>query len=148
MKFLYKIYSAYDGFRPSVLPDRICDGRLRLGWRHYIDVVEKGWECWVYFHGPHKFENGVYAKGIVDGIDLGKGEVSLRIREHNIDVPITSRNISAKIADAVSIRGRQVFMWPDDWTVPTHCDLEACNSRQCGDCDTWTALPLIGTGEL
>jgi len=70
MKFLYKIYSGYDGFRPAVMPDRIHNHRLRLGWKHYIDVVEKGWECWIYFHGPHKFDNGVYAKGFVDSIDL------------------------------------------------------------------------------
>jgi len=42
MKFLYKIYSGYDGFRPAVMPDRIHNHRLRLGWKHYIDVVEKG----------------------------------------------------------------------------------------------------------
>ena len=82
MRFLYKIHSNFDGFRPGVLPNRMEDGRLRLRWRHYIDVVEKGWECWVYFHGRHKFENGVYAKGIVDSIDLEAGEVSLRVREY------------------------------------------------------------------
>ena len=45
VRFLYKIHSNYDGFRPEVLPDRMDGRRLRLGWRHYIDVVEKGWEC-------------------------------------------------------------------------------------------------------
>lgn len=147
MKFLYKIYSAYDGFKPSILPNRICEGRLRLGWRHYIDVVEKGWECWVYFHGPHKFENGVYAKGIVDRIDLDTEEVSLRIREYDKDTPITSTETSAKVAEVVSIRGRQVFVWPDEWTVPMHCDIEACRNRQCGNCEAWSALPLIEAGE-
>lgn len=101
----------------------------------------------MYFHGPHKFDNGVYAKGIVDGIDLAMAEVSLRIREYSTDIPITPKEISAKVAEVVSIRGRQVFVWPDELTTPTHCDIEACRSRQCGDCKTWAALPLIGKGE-
>ena len=147
MRFLYKIHSNYDGFRPAVLPDRMRDRQLRLGWRHYIDVVEKGWECWVYFHGPHRFENGVYVKGIVDGIDPEAGEVSLRVREHKTDVPITSQETSARIAEVVATRYRQVFLWPDDWTVPPHCEPKACMDRQCNDCQTWATLPLIGKGE-
>ena len=147
MKFLYKIHSGYDGFRPAVLPDRMQDRRLRLGWRHYIDVVEKGWECWVYFHGPHRFENGVYAKGIVDGIDLEANEVCLRVREFKTDAPITSREISMRVAVVVAPRGRQVFLWPDDWTVAPRCETNACKKRQCGDCETWAKLPLIGEGE-
>ena len=147
MKFLYKIHSGYDGFRPEVLPDRMEGRRLRLGWRHYIDVVEKGWECWVYFHGPHRFENGVYAKGIVDGIDLAAGEVSLRVREHRTDAPITSKETSDRVAEVVGTRYRQVFLWPDDWIVPPRCETKACKARQCEICETWSKLPLIGKGE-
>ncbi|MDE0420724.1 MAG: phosphoribosyltransferase [Gammaproteobacteria bacterium] len=148
MRFLYKIYSNYDGFRPAVLPERMDGRRLRLlGWRRYIDVVEKGWECWVYFHGRHRFENGVYAKGIVDGIDLEAGEVSLRVREYRTDRPITPRETSARVAEAVSTRFRQVFLWPDDWTVAPVCEPSACTGRQCEDCETWLKLPLIGEGE-
>ena len=143
MKFLYKIYSGYDGFRPEVLPDRIDNHRLRLGWKNYIDVVEKGWECWIYFHGPHKFDNGVYAKGFVDSIDLERRKASLRIREYSIDAPITSEETSARIAEAVSTRGQQVFIWPDEWAVPGNCDLKQCKKRQCEACSTWATLPLI-----
>ncbi len=147
MRFLYKIHSGYDGFRPAVLPERMQGRRLRLGWRHYIDVVEKGWECWVYFHGPHRFENGVYAKGIVDGIDPETGEVSLRVREYRTDAPMTPRSTSARVADVVATRYRQVFLWPDDWTVPPQCEPTACAGRQCGDCRTWAKMPLIGMGD-
>ena len=147
MKFLYKIHSGYDGFRPAVLPERMQARRLRLGWRDYIDVVEKGWECWVYFHGPHRFENGVYAKGIVDGIDLEAGEVSLRVREYGTEKPITSQAASARVAEVVATRYRQVFLWPDDWTVPPQCERKACMDRQCESCETWGKLPLIGKGE-
>ena len=95
----------------------------------------------------HSFENGVYAKGIVDGIDLEAGEVSLRVREYRTDRPITSAETSAKVADAVGTRFRQVFVWPDDLTVAPQCGPEACTAKQCADCGTWTKLPLIGEGE-
>ena len=146
MRFLYKIHSGYDGFRPAVLPDRMEGRRLLLGWRHYIDVVERGWECWVYFHGPHRFENGVYAKGIVDGIDLEAGKVSLRVREYQTDAPMTPARTTARVADVVATRYRQVFLWPDDWTVSPQCEPKACAGRQCEDCWTWTNMPLIGNG--
>ena len=146
MKFLYKIHSGYDGFRPAVIPQRMETGRLRLGWRHYIDTVEKGWECWVYFHGPHRFENGVYVKGIVDQIDLAAGEVSLRVREHGTERPITPCEISRRVANVVAPRYRQVFVWPEQWTVEPECGLAACKSRQCDDCATWAGLPLIKVG--
>ena len=147
MRFLYKIYSRYDGFRPAVLPERMEGRRLRLGWRHYIDVVEKGWECWVYFHGPHRFENGVYAKGIVEGIDPEAAEVILRVRDYRTDRPMTPRTTSERVAEVVGTRFRQVFLWPDDWTVPPQCEARACADRQCGDCNTWAKMPLIGNGD-
>ncbi len=147
MRFLYKINSRYDGFRPAVLPKRMQGGRLRLGWRHYIDVVERGWECWVYFCGPHRFENGVYAKGIVDEIDPEAGEVHLRVREHGTDAPLTPQSTSAMVAKAVAAPYRQVFLWPNDWTVPPQCEPRACANRLCKDCNTWAELPLIGIGD-
>ena len=146
MKFLYKIHSGYDGFRPAVIPQRMQEGRLRLGWRHYIDAVEKGWECWVYFHGPHRFENGVYVKGIVDDVDLDASVVRLRVREHSTDRPITPEEISTRIAQVVSQRYRQVFVWPHEWTVAPECGLAACKSRQCDACETWAGPTLDRAG--
>jgi hypothetical protein len=56
MRFIYKINSSYDGFTPSKSPKRLKSGRrIRLGWNHYIDVVDRNHEVWVYFHGPHAF---------------------------------------------------------------------------------------------
>ena len=146
MRFLYKIYSRYDGFTPAVIPQRMADGRLLLGWRHYIDVVEKGWECWVYFHGPHRFENGVYAKGIVDSVDINARQVCLRVREYRTDAPLTPPDTSAKVAEAVAQRYRQVFIWPEQWTVAPECGRAACVAKQCADCATWAGLPLIESG--
>ncbi|MXZ55572.1 MAG: phosphoribosyltransferase [Gammaproteobacteria bacterium] len=148
MKFLYKIHSGFDGFRPAVLPERIKDRRLRLGWRHYIDVVEKGWECWVYFHGPHSFENGVYVKGVIDDIEHVNRVVIIRVREHRTDQPITSKPTSVRVADIVRPRYRQVFIWPDEWTTVTQCEPNACTKRLCEECDTWKQLPFIEEGQL
>ena len=146
MRFVYKIHSGFDGFRPAVIPERMEGGRLRLGWRHYIDVVEKGWECWVYFHGPHKFAPGVYAQGIVDNIDHEALEVSLRVREFDPRTPITSQEITGQVAALVARRYRQVFVWPEEWNETPQCSLAACRERRCGDCETWAGLPLIKEG--
>ena len=143
MRFLYKIHSGYDGFRPAVLPERMREGRLRLRWRHYIDVVELGWECWVYFHGPHKFKNGVYAKGIVDKVDLDAHEVRLRLSKYSTASPITRRETSKKVAEVISQRYRQVFAWPDEWTTAPVCSLAECSKGHCPACTTWMGLPLI-----
>jgi len=146
VKFLYKIYSGYDGFRPAVIPQRMDAGRLRLGWRHYIDTVEIGWECWVYFHGPQRFEDGVYVKGIVDAVNLEAREVNLRVREFGTERPITPCETSRRVAEVVAPRFRQVFVWPQHWTVEPECGLAACKVRQCDDCVTWAGLPLIEVG--
>lgn len=147
MKFLYKIHSGYDGFRPAVLPDRMKNGRLQLGWRHYIDVVESGWECWLYFHGPHRFDNGVYAKGIVDDIDIDGGTVTLRVLRYHTDKPLTTRATSALVAEAVTTRYRQVFLWPEDLELTPHCNITSCATRLCGECSTWKNQALIVEGQ-
>ena len=146
MRFVYKIHSGYDGFRPGVIPRRMEEGRLRLGWRRYIDVVEKGWECWVYFHGPHKFEPGVYARGIVHSVDHDAMEVTLRVRDHHPRESIASPEINRQVAALVAPRYRQVFVWPDEWTDTPECSLAACTARRCGDCETWAGFPLIEEG--
>ena len=122
------------------------EGRLRLGWRRYIDVVEKGWECWVYFHGPHKFQPGVYAQGIVDGVDHDALEVSLRVRDYDPREPIAPPEVNAQVAELVAPRYRQVFVWPEEWTETPQCSLAACKARQCGDCETWAGFLRIEEG--
>ena len=101
----------------------------------------------MYFHGPHRFENGVYVKGIVDHVDLDAEEVSLRVRDYDTDRPITPPELSRRIADVVAPRYRQVFVWPDEWTKAPQCDLKSCKARDCGDCWTWARFPLIANGE-
>ena len=81
MKFLYKINSGYDGFTPQQIPQRVSEsnGRLELGWALYLDSVSLHDECWIYFRGPHKFDNGVYIKGTISSIDRAGRRVLLTI---------------------------------------------------------------------
>lgn len=149
MKFLYKIYSRYDGFTPQRIPARMVDGAyLRLGWQRYLDVVNLGNEVWVYFHGPHNFENGVYVKGIVSKIDADARALFIRVREYRTDRPLTDAATTLRVADAVRTRNVQVFLLPMEWVTPPQCtidgDAESCRRRQCEACLTWQSLYLIG----
>lgn len=148
LNFLYKIWSDYDGFTPADLPNRLERGDLlELGWRNYLEVVEKGAEVWIYFHGRQKYVNGVYARGFVHGVDLGHDRVVLRVQEFSTDQPLTDTATSARVADAVRPRGRQVFLFPDDLEPTPDCDLygeaTSCAARECANCVTWKRLPLI-----
>ena len=148
MKFLYKIHSSYDGFYPRRISARMIDGKnLRLGWRRYIDVVELGDEVWVYFHGPHKFENGVYVKGLVSEIDTDNLAVFIRVREFREDQRLTDAATSLRVADAVRTRNVQVFLLPQEWAVAPECkvnsDAESCRMRLCEHCETWQGFPVI-----
>ena len=114
VKYVYKIYSKYDGFTPARIPDRmIGDSKtLRLGWKHYVDVVEPEDEVWVYFHGPHRFDNGVYAKGIAENVLYEERAVLVRVTQYRTDTPLTDSKLSARIASVVRTRNQQVFVPP------------------------------------
>ena len=148
MKFLYKIYSRYDGFQPARIPERLLPGRvLRLSWGRYMDSVELGDEVWIYFHGPHAFQPGVYAKGFIQSKVPEEARANLRVREYSTQGPLTDAVTSGRIARAVAARGLQVFVYPEEWDVPPQSTVEStaasCKSRHCGSCPTWKRLPLI-----
>ena len=147
MKYLFKINSGYDGFTPRRLPERLADGLLALGWPTYIEAIEPGDEVWVYFRGPHRFEPGVYAIGRVANIDLQGGRVSLRLSRLATDAPLTDAETSVRLAAAVSVRYRQVFLYPDELSITPECDLggaaTTCGARECEDCATWRSLYQI-----
>ena len=106
MKFVYKINSGYDGFRPAVIPDRLeADGRLALRWDRYIDSVEEGSEVWVYFKGPRLAE-GIYARGRVTSIDRAKAQVLIRVDSFATDEPLIAPDEDARIAELVRPKGR------------------------------------------
>jgi predicted amidophosphoribosyltransferase len=147
LKFLYKIWSGYDGFTPREIPRRLQRKTLALGWGRYIDSVEEGHEVWVYFHGPRVAPPGVYAKGFVQVIDADQGRVHLRVREHATDAPLTDTETTDRIAGLIKARGLQVFVYPEVWETPPECNVdvsaESCRARQCDTCATWKGLPLI-----
>ncbi len=153
MKFLYKIHSGYDGFSPRRIPERIIrGGLLRLGWDRYIDVLEQGAEVWVFFHGPHAFDNGVYIKGFVQSIDTRRHSVLLRVREYSAERPLTDQETSARVAAVVAPRYRQVFLLPEEWVTEPECTVDStaasCGARTCETCPTWRSLPLIEPDSL
>src|SRR5712671_228854 len=130
MKFLFKIYSNYDGFTPKQIESRLVRGKyLKLGWGRYLDEVDVGAECWIYFHGRHVFTHGVYVKGFISKIDRSSNFVMLRVREYNKEQPLTDQETSERVADRVNTRYRQVFFWPDAWDTVPQCSRESCLKR-------------------
>lgn len=143
MRYLYKIYSPYDGFFPARIPDRLEDGRfLTLGWARYLDALHLGDEVWIVFTGP-RFENGVYVEGLVAGINPNDNTVRLRVRRKSTRAPLTDAQTSAELKDAVKTRYRQVFLWPADRLVQPECHAADCGKRKCLQCDLWRGLPQI-----
>lgn len=148
LRFVYKINSGYDGFRPARIPERLQPGNLlRLGWTNYLDVVETGAEVWVYFHGPQRFDNGVYVKGIVRSIDRQQQFVMLRVREHSTRTPLTDADMSAQVAAVVAQRYRQVFLLPTELVPIPICEIAGsattCRNRLCDECPIWKEFPVI-----
>jgi hypothetical protein len=145
MKFLYKIYSGYDGFTPRKIPERMLDGgRLVLGWTRYADVLELGHEVWVYFHGPRVAPPGVYVKGFVRAVDDAARQVILQVRELDTKTPLTDAEMSARIAEVVRRPyGRQVFVAPEELEPVAVCTLDNCRERRCDRCARWNKLPII-----
>lgn len=152
MSFIYKIYSGYDGFQPRRIPERLTDrNRLLLGWKRYLDEVQIGDEVWVYFHGPHGFKPGVYAKGRVEVIDPSADrEVCLLVHDYDTALPLTDHRTSAYVATIVGTRGRQVFLFPSDWQTVSDCTVfssaDSCAQRRCDWCPTWKSFGRIREG--
>ena len=147
MRFLYKIHSGYDGFRPAKIPERLDAGeRLVLGWRRYLDAANRDDEVWVYFRGPHRFEDSVYVKGRIDSIDFTKENVSLRVDDYDSERPIVDSEAASRIAEVVSRRYQQVFVWPEHWES-ADCDVfgsrESCEAKRCGLCAKWGGYPTV-----
>jgi hypothetical protein len=148
VKFLFKIWSNYDGFTPAAIPARRLDnGQVELGWDTYIESVDQHSEVWVYFHGRHKFTNGVYIKGAVQRVELPTRKVYLRVREFSTSEPLTDAATSARIAQVVAPRNRQVFVLPEELDVWDACTIatsaDSCSARHCRRCQTWQDLPRV-----
>ncbi len=148
MRFVYKIYSDYDGFVPNQIPVRAAGNLLKLGgWKKYIDVIEKGWECWIYFHGRKTPTRGIYAVGSVREINYDENFVILRLKNYRTDRPIKSQDVCERIAKIVNHKGRQVFVLPVDFEKPWSCGEKSCNDKKCADCETFKRLPYVRGGD-
>ena len=148
MKFVFKVWSNYDVFTPARIPQRrLPGGLLHLGWSKYIEAVERGSEIWVYFHGSHHFDNGVYVRGVAQEVNVEERFVRLRVREYSTDEPLTDAATSARIAELVAARGLQVFLLPEFLDAAPACDVTTaaltCKARHCGNCATWRSLPIV-----
>jgi hypothetical protein len=115
---------------------------LTLGWAKYLDALNVGDEVWIVFTGKG-FENGVYVQGLVASIDADASEVQLRVRKSSTTTPLTDAGTSAALLAAVSVRNRQVFIWPADRELRENCRAADCGERRCLDCDVWTGMPQI-----
>lgn len=152
MRFIYKIHSAYDGFQPRKLPLRMQGRSLLLGWKRYVDSVELGDEILVYFRGPHRFVDGVYARGTAAKIDYEARTVLLSVLQLSTDKPLNVLPHTTELAALVSTRYQQVFVIPDWIETAPECtitgDAGSCQRRLCGSCRTWKQLPIIDRGNL
>ncbi len=147
MKFVYKIYSGYDGFTPLELGTRILPGKqLKLMWNRYVDELHMRDEVWIYFHGPHSFTNGVYAKGKVSKVNYGRGIAHVKLSRYSTDHPIISPENSERVAQLVRAHGVQVFYLPEEWQPVEECTAlstaDSCRNRKCEWCPLWENLPL------
>lgn len=149
MRFVFKINSGYDGFRPQLIPERCVAPRLlELSWKSYIEAVDDRDEVWVFFRGPHAFEDGVYVKGRVARIDGDAEKVFLRIDEHNTEEPLLlDPEDAARVAELVDIRYRQVFLLPDELQDALDCTVAStalsCQAHRCEHCRVWRKLPRV-----
>lgn len=152
MKFLFKINSAYDGFEPEQLPLRMRNQTLELGWGNYIEAVGPGDEVWVYYKGPHRFENGVYARGRVASVDDPSRRILLSVHEYAVDQPLVGDPLASQLAAIVGTPYRQVFIVPEALPVTPECSLAStaasCGRRLCEDCSVWRSLQLIEPSDL
>ncbi|MBM7804202.1 putative amidophosphoribosyltransferase [Geodermatophilus bullaregiensis] len=149
MKWVYKIWGGYDGFRPSQIPARMLPGgELNLGWARYADVAEPGDDVWVWFHEGNRFTPGVYVKGIVESIDPVAQQIVLQTQEWSDAHPLTTSDEHAVLAGVVAPRNRQVFVLPEDFRRFEHCTAAltgapSCAARRCDHCTHWADLPQI-----
>lgn len=153
MRWLYKIWGGYDGFRPSAIESRLSDGELHLGWAKYADVVEPGDEVWVWFHEAQRFTPGVYAKGIVKSIDPVARQVVLRAQEWHGSKSLTTPKENLFLAPIASPKRRQVFFLPDDFRRFDGCTATdpgalSCAKQRCDYCSYWSGLPVILRGHV
>jgi hypothetical protein len=150
MRWVYKIWSGFDGFRPAMIESRLQSGNLLdLGWAKYADAVEIDDEVWVFFFQGDRFPPGVYAQGHVESIDVASHHLVIEVAEYSPTTPLTDSATSSRLRELVSPRKRQVFLLPEKLgRRPAACSVgslnaPSCQAKQCLDCGYWRNLPII-----
>ncbi len=150
MRWLYKIWGGYNGFRPDSLGGRITDGVLDVGWTAYADVANLDDEVWVYFFEGNRFPRGIYVKGLVD--KFANGRVQIKVLQYSTSTPLTDTATSDQISVLVKPRRRQVFVYPEalksDLCEVSDPEPASCAARRCTACDYWYALPLMSNADF
>jgi predicted amidophosphoribosyltransferase len=91
---------------------------------------------------------GDYVKDFIRSISAAQNSVQLRVREYHPDVPLTDNETGQRIAQTVSPKYRQVFLWPDEWKVVPQCSIASCEKRACDYCENWLGLPVIDAAHV
>jgi len=77
--YLYRIDTGYDGFLPSLIPERSERGILRFNWRSYVESLEPDDIVLTYFKGTG-CRAGIYAVAAVRQIDVSGREKNVAAR--------------------------------------------------------------------
>jgi len=103
MKFLYKINSAYDGFTPQKIEERLHNGiYIIYNWREYFDNVEKGDVVFTYFVG-RGVRKGVYLIAKVSEIKRDKRVIG-KVLRYDMNEPLIPLHEFEKCKDKILTR--------------------------------------------
>jgi hypothetical protein len=107
--FLYRISAEYDGFLPSVIPERVQRGMLRYNWGAYLESVEKGDVILTYFRGTGCRE-GIFLVSVVRQVypNLTSRNVVARVLHFNAAnrSPLVAVRDHRALFDAIRTRPR------------------------------------------
>ena len=103
MKFLYKINSAYDGFTPQKIEERLHKGiYIVYNWKEYFDNVEKGDVVFTYFVG-RGVKKGIYLIAKVSEIKKDKLVIG-KVLRYDQDKPLVPPQEFEKYKDKILTR--------------------------------------------
>jgi hypothetical protein len=153
VRWLYKIWGGYDGFRPSTISRRLRPGDLLdLGWANYADVADLDDEVWVFFVEGTRFPPSVYVMGRIEEVDPVAKRLVIQVTEWSTK-PLVDEATSRLLLDVVRPKGRQVFVLPGEIADTTagcdaHLGATTCAARNCKSCPLWRNLPNIRPADV
>ena len=117
--YLYRVNTGYDGFLPSLIPDRTSRGIFTYNWGAYVESLEPGDVVLTNFAGAG-CRDGIYAVTVIRNIDITKrdGNVRSRLLAYSDEDcrPLIPMNANRSLFSQVRLarpRGAEVIV-PDD----------------------------------